>query len=284
MADILVITGLSGAGRSATAAVLEDLGWYVVDNLPTSLVDTIVELASAPGSGIDRLALVAGRQHLELMPKVAHLRALGHRVRLVYLDASTSELVRRYEATRRRHPMASEAPGLLESIEIERSILEPMKAVSDLVIDTSDLNVHQLKSKLSGLFEVETGGHLQVSVESFGFKHGLPLDADIVMDVRFLPNPHWEANLRPQTGLDVEVRDFVLDRDDTRDFLSRLGGLLESVLPSYAAEGKSYLTIAIGCTGGRHRSVAVVEELAARLRASGQPVRTSHRDLSRSAS
>lgn len=284
MADILVITGLSGAGRSAAAGVLEDLGWYVVDNLPTSLVDTIVELASAPGSGIDRLALVAGRQHLELMPKVAKLRADAHRVRLVYLDAGTTELVRRYEATRRRHPMAAEAPGLLESIELERSILEPMKGDCDLVIDTTDLNVHQLKSKLSGLFEVESGAHLQVSVESFGFKHGLPLDADIVMDVRFLPNPHWEADLRQQTGLDADVREFVLDRDDTRDFMSRLGGLIESVLPSYAAEGKSYLTIAIGCTGGRHRSVAVVEELAARLRASGQPVRTSHRDLTRNGS
>lgn len=283
MADILVITGLSGAGRSAAAGVLEDLGWYVVDNLPTSLVDTIVELASAPGSGIERLALVAGRQHLELMPKVARLRADDHRVRLVYLDATTSELVRRYETTRRRHPMAAEAPGLLEAIELERTILEPMKGDCDLVIDTTDLNVHQLRSKLNGLLEVTPGAHLQVSVESFGFTHGLPIDADIVMDVRFLPNPHWEPGLRPQTGLDLAVRDYVLDRAETRDFIARLGGLIESVLPSYAAEGKSYLTIAIGCTGGRHRSVAVVEELAARLRATGQPVRTSHRDLDRSA-
>ena len=281
MADILVITGLSGAGRSAAAGVLEDLGWYVVDNLPTSLVDTIVELASAPGSGIDRLALVAGRQHLELMPRVANLRELGHRVRVVYLDATTSELVRRYEATRRRHPLASEAPGLLESIDLERSLLESMKVDCDMVIDTTELNVHQLKSKLSGLFEAAGHGHLQVTVESFGFKNGLPLDADIVMDVRFLPNPHWDEDLRPQTGLDAAVREYVLDRDESRDFLARLDGLIESVLPSYAAEGKSYLTIAIGCTGGRHRSVAVVEELASRLRASGQPVRTAHRDNAR---
>lgn len=281
MADILVITGLSGAGRSAAAGVLEDLGWYVVDNLPTSLVDTIVELASAPGGGIERLALVAGRQHIELMPKVANMRARGHRVRVVYLDASTSELVRRYEATRRRHPMAAEAPGLLESIDLERSLLEPLKPDCDLVIDTTELNVHQLKSKLSGLFEDETHGHLQVTVESFGFKHGLPLDADVVMDVRFLPNPHWDEGLRPLTGLDTSVKDFVLDRDETRDFLARLSGLIESVLPRYLAEGKSYLTIAVGCTGGRHRSVAVAEELASRLRASGQPVRTSHRDISR---
>ncbi|MGA0878730.1 MAG: RNase adapter RapZ, partial [Ilumatobacteraceae bacterium] len=160
MADILVITGLSGAGRSATAAVLEDLGWYVVDNLPTSLVDTIVELASAPGSGIEMLALVAGRQHLELMPKVANMRSAGHRVRVVYLDASDAELVRRYEASRRRHPLAAEAGGLLESIQMERSLLEPMKGDCDLVIDTTDLNVHQLKAKLLGSFEDRVQGRL----------------------------------------------------------------------------------------------------------------------------
>lgn len=282
MADILVITGLSGAGRSATAAVLEDLGWYVVDNLPTSLVDTIVELASAPGSGIERLALVAGRQHLELMPKVANMRSAGHRVRVVYLDASNEELVRRYEASRRRHPLAAEAGGLLESIDLERTLLEPMKGDCDLVIDTTNLNVHQLKAKLLGSFEDTVHERLQVAVESFGYKYGLPIDADIVMDVRFLPNPHWDETLRPLVGLDQPVRDHVLGFPNAQHFLEHLTALLESVLPQYNAEGKSYLTIAIGCTGGRHRSVAIAEELAARLRRSGQPVRTSHRDLSRS--
>lgn len=281
MAEILVITGLSGAGRSATAAVLEDLGWYVVDNLPTSLVDTIVELASAPGSGIEMLALVAGRQHLELMPKVANMRAAGHRVRVLYLDASTGELVKRYEASRRRHPLAAEAGGLLESIEMERSLLEPMKGGCDLVIDTTDLNVHQLKTKLLGSFEDAAQERLQIAVESFGFKYGLPIDADIVMDVRFLPNPHWDEALRPLVGLDPPVRDHVLGNAEAQAFLEKLTDLLESVLPHYAAEGKSYLTIAIGCTGGRHRSVAISEELASRLRLLGQPVRTSHRDLSR---
>ncbi|MFM7127013.1 MAG: RNase adapter RapZ [Actinomycetota bacterium] len=281
MADILVITGLSGAGRSATAAVLEDLGWYVVDNLPTSLVDTIVELASAPGSGIERLALVAGRQHLELMPKVANMRSAGHRVRVVYLDASNEELVRRYEASRRRHPLAAEAGGLLESIDLERTLLEPMKGDCDLVIDTTNLNVHQLKAKLLGSFEDTVHERLQVAVESFGYKYGLPIDADIVMDVRFLPNPHWDETLRPLVGLDQPVRDHVLGFDNAQQFLEHFATLLESVLPQYNAEGKSYLTIAIGCTGGRHRSVAIAEELAARLRQSGQPVRTSHRDLSR---
>lgn len=281
MADILVITGLSGAGRSATAAVLEDLGWYVVDNLPTSLVDTIVDLASVPGSEINRLALVAGRQHLELMPKVAAMRANGHQVRVVYLDATNAELVKRYESSRRRHPLDSETDGLLEAIQLERHLLEPMKGDCDLVIDTTELNVHQLKTKLVGAFEVSALERLQVSVESFGFKHGLPLDADIVMDVRFLPNPHWEEGLRLLTGLDSAVRDFVLDRVECSDFIQGLVGLLETVLPHYAAEGKSYLTIAIGCTGGHHRSVAVAEEIGSRLRDAGQPIRVSHRDIAR---
>jgi UPF0042 nucleotide-binding protein len=281
MTDILVITGLSGAGRSATAAVLEDLGWYVVDNLPTSLVDTIVELASAPGSTIGQLALVAGRQHLELMPRVAGLREAGHRVRIIFLDASTAELVRRYESTRRRHPLAAETDGLIESIESERMLLEPVRNDSDLVIDTTDLNVHQLKSRLLGLFDDESVERLQVSVESFGYKHGIPLDADIVMDVRFLPNPHWDDTLRPLTGLDRPVHEFVVDRPEATTFLDRLAELVAGVLPHHVAEGKSYLTIAIGCTGGRHRSVAVAEELAARLRSTGQPVRTVHRDISR---
>jgi UPF0042 nucleotide-binding protein len=280
MADILVITGLSGAGRSATAAVLEDLDWYVVDNLPTSLVDTIVELASAQGSGIERLALVAGRQHLELMPKVARLRSDGHRVRVVYLDASTRELVKRYEASRRRHPLASEADGLVESIEMERSLLETMKADCDLVIDTSALNTNQLKTKLLGLFD-DTPEHMRITVESFGFKHGLPMDADIVMDVRFLPNPHWDESLRPLTGLDREVRDFVLRRPESEDFVVKLVDLLATIVPLYAAEGKSYLTIAIGCTGGRHRSVAIASEVADRMKASGRPVRVGHRDIGR---
>lgn len=281
MADILLITGMSGAGRSATAAVLEDLGWYVVDNLPTTLVDTIVELASQPASSIERLALVAGRQHLELMPKVAGLRAAGHRVRVVYLDASTSELVRRYEATRRRHPLAIETDGLLEAIHRERELLESIKADCDLVIDTTDLNVHQLKSRLLDVFETSGGERLDVAVESFGFKYGIPIDADIVMDVRFLPNPHWDEGLRPLTGLDEPVRRFVLEQPAAERFIGHLVDLLGVVLPEFALEGKSYLTVAVGCTGGRHRSVAVAEEVAARLRRSGQPVRTGHRDVGR---
>ena len=281
MADIVLITGLSGAGRSGVADVMEDLGWFVVDNLPTALIGTIVELAAKPNSDIERLALVAGRQHVEVLSKVGELRAAGHDVRVLFLDASTAELVRRYDATRRLHPLAEHAEGLVESIELERTTLDPLRGAADLVIDTTDLNVHQLKERVVRAFDSPRDSRLQVAVESFGFKHGLPLDADIVMDVRFLPNPHWEDDLRPLTGHDRKVRDYVLETAAGSGFVERFDDLLASLLPQYEAEGRSYLTVAIGCTGGRHRSVAVAEELAERLRGRGIAVRTSHRDVAR---
>lgn len=281
MAEIVLITGMSGAGRSAAADVLEDLGWYVVDNLPSSLVEKIVELASMPGSGIERLALVSGRNYGPVLDTVATLRSAGHKVTLLFLDAQDADLVRRYDATRRKHPLANEAPGLVEAIALERELLRGTRDAADLVIDTSELNIHQLKDRLVSAFDESRTSRLQVTVESFGYKHGLPLDADIVMDVRFLPNPHWEEHLRPLTGHDPAVRDYVVERSDTSTFLDKLEDLLRTILPAYEAEGRSYLTIAIGCTGGRHRSVAVAEELAARLRAHGTAARTSHRDVSR---
>ncbi|HEY7626410.1 MAG TPA: RNase adapter RapZ [Ilumatobacteraceae bacterium] len=282
MADIVLITGLSGAGRSGAAAVLEDLGWYVIDNLPTSLVDTIVELASKPGSDIERLALVAGRQHVDVLPKVAALRGDGHRVRILFLDASTAVLVKRYDLSRRKHPLDAEAGGLVEAIELERSLLDPVHSGADLVIDTSELNIHQLKKKLIAAFD-ESGesNRLQIAVESFGYKYGLPLDADIIMDVRFLPNPHWEDDLQPLTGHDPAVRDYVLERSQASRFLDQFEAMMVALVPAYEAEGKSYLTIAMGCTGGRHRSVAVAEDFAARLRARGIAVTTNHRDIAR---
>ena len=281
MADIVLISGLSGAGRSGVADVLEDLGWFVVDNLPTTLINTIVDLAAKPNSDIERLALVAGRQHTEVLTKVGELRAAGHAVTVLFLDASTPELVKRYDATRRRHPLAEHSDGLIESIDLERTMLEPVRAAADLVIDTTDLNVHQLKERVSRAFDTKQDSRLQVAVESFGFKHGLPLDADIVMDVRFLPNPHWEDELRPLTGHDPKVRDHVLETAAGSSFVDRFDDLIGSLLPMYEGEGRSYLTVAIGCTGGRHRSVAVAEELAARLRRRGVAVRTTHRDVSR---
>ena len=278
MADVVLITGLSGAGRSGVADVLEDLGWFVVDNLPTALIGTIVELAAKPNSDIDRLALVAGRQHAEVLTKVGELRADGHDVRMVFLDASTPELVRRYDATRRRHPLADQTDGLVESIELERSMLGPVRDAADLVIDTSDLNVHQLKERIDHAFDTVKGSRLQVAVESFGFKHGLPLDADIVMDLRFLPNPHWEDELRPLTGHDPKVRDFVLETAVGSAFVDRFEELLGTLVPLYQAEGRSYLTVAVGCTGGRHRSVFVAEELAKLLKTKKQSIHVRHRD------
>ena len=279
MAEIVLISGLSGAGRSGAADVLEDLGWYVVDNLPTALVDTIVDLAAKPGSEISRLALVGGRDHDNVLKQVAKLRADGHRVRVLFLDASTAELVKRYDATRRRHPLFGQADGLVESIELERTRLDPARGGADLVIDTTDLNVHQLKGRILQAFDSGTESRLQVAVESFGFKHGLPLDADMVFDVRFLPNPHWDEALRPLTGHDPKVSDYVLETSSGSDFVDRVEDLLVSLLPQYEAEGRSYLTVAIGCTGGRHRSVAVAEEIAERLRSHGVAVRATHLNL-----
>lgn len=279
MTDVVLISGLSGAGRSAAADVLDDLDFYVIDNLPTSLAPTIVDLASTPEGGIGRLALVSGRNHVDVLPGVARLRAAGHHVVLVFLDSQTPALVQRYDATRRRHPFAAETDGLLEAIEAERAVLEPVKQQADLVIDTTELNVHQLKERLVAAFDESDREHLQIAVESFGYKNGLPLDADIVMDVRFLPNPHWEDELRPLTGHDPRVADYVLERSATTNFLDHFEAMLADLLPSYRAEGRSYLTIAIGCTGGRHRSVAVAEELSRRFADRGIVARTSHRDV-----
>jgi len=281
MAEIVLISGLSGAGRSGAANVLEDLGWFVIDNLPTALVSTFVELAAKPGSEIAKLALVGGRDHANVLSKVAELRADGHNVRVLFLDTATAQLVKRYDATRRRHPLADQADGLVESIELERKQLDKVRGSADLIIDTTDLNVHQLKDRILQAFDHGTESRLQVAVESFGFKHGLPLDADMVLDVRFLPNPHWDEGLRPLTGHDPAVSDYVLETSSGSDFVDRIHDLLSSLLPQYESEGRSYLTVAIGCTGGRHRSVAVAAELAGRLRSDGVAVRAAHRDLAR---
>jgi UPF0042 nucleotide-binding protein len=198
---------------------------------------------------------------------------------MLFLDSSTAVLVQRYDATRRKHPFAAEADGLVEAIEHERELLGVLKEQADLVIDTSDLNVHQLKERLVASFGASDREQMQIAIESFGYKNGLPLDADVVMDVRFLPNPHWEEQLRPLTGHDPKVRDYVLERAVTSSFLDQFEQLLAGLLPSYHAEGRSYLTIAIGCTGGRHRSVAVAEELARRFGERGIAVHTSHRDV-----
>ncbi len=284
MTDILLIAGLSGAGRSQAADDLEDLGWFVVDNMPVALIDKVVELAGSNSTLQSQLALVVGTasNQSNAVAIVHRLREAGNRVRILFLDASTPELVKRYGATRRKHPLAHQHASIAEAIDHERVLLEPVKGSADLVIDTTDLNIHQLKSQIVELFSSgEDSSGRQVSVTSFGFKHGIPLDVDMIFDVRFLPNPHWDEELRPQSGLDEAVRNYVLDRPLTKGFLERIYGLLELLIPAYESEGKSYLTIAIGCTGGRHRSVAIVSELGEWLNTHGHTPRITHRDITR---
>ena len=279
--DIVVITGLSGAGRTNAAADLEDQGWYVVDNLPTSLVRTIVDLASLPGSAIERLALVVGTSphQADILDAIDTLRQGGHRVRIIYLEATDPELVKRYGSTRRRHPLGEDT-SLLDAIARERDLLEPVKAMADVVVDTTDLTIHQLKARLTELFATDaTASGMQTAIVSFGYKHGLPMDVDIVLDCRFLPNPFWEERLRPLTGLDEPVRSYVLSQPEAGPFLDRIEELLTLLVPAFEKEGKSYLTIAFGCTGGQHRSVTVAEEVASRLRGQGVELRVHHRDL-----
>jgi UPF0042 nucleotide-binding protein len=283
VADILLIVGLSGAGRSQAADDLEDLGWFVVDNMPISLVDKVVELAETGAEDL-QLALVLGTpsNQTNAMDVVVNLREAGHRVRILYLDASTAELVKRYGTTRRKHPLSSATTSVEEAILTERSMLELVKGSADLVIDTSSLNVHQLKSQIHDLF-APVGGKdvMQLTVESFGYKHGIPLDVDLVFDVRFLPNPHWNESLRPLSGLDEAVSEFVLKQPLARDFVEKIDALFATLLPAYRAEGKSYLTVAIGCTGGRHRSVAIAEEIGRKFVHLGHHPRVIHRDIAR---
>jgi UPF0042 nucleotide-binding protein len=279
-----LITGLSGAGRSEVARSLEDLGFFVVDNLPPALLPKMAELTMRPGSPT-RVAIVVdargGVFFSELSKALEDLRALEREARIVFLEASDEDLVRRYEATRRRHPLAP-ADRVVEGIRKERQILAQLRGDADLVIDTSGLTPHELRDRVRDAFAggpPEAG--IQVSIVSFGFKYGSPRDADLVIDVRFLPNPHWVPELRPHPGSDPAVRDYVRGSDLYAPFLERLEGLLEVTLPGYVAEGKSYLTIAIGCTGGHHRSVVVAEELAGWIGKRGLPTSVVHRDVGR---
>ena len=286
MSEFVVIAGLSGAGRTEAAADLEDLGWFVIDNVPAALIPKVGELAGAGGSSYDKLALVvrsgAAEGDEDVLEALEGLAGSASRLRTLFLDANSDVLVRRYESTRRRHPCAGDGRTLGEAIEAERSQLQPLKAIADVVVDTSDLNVHQLKAKITELFgdDGESGG-MRVNVVSFGYKHGLPNDVDLVLDCRFLPNPHWVDELRPLTGQDDGVRDYVLGQPDAAPFLERIDGLLELLLPAYAKEGRTYLSIAIGCTGGRHRSVVIAEAIADLLRHHGYEPAVAHRDLSR---
>jgi UPF0042 nucleotide-binding protein len=284
MSEYVVITGLSGGGRTEASRTFEDLGWFIIDNLPASLIPKVAELASAPGSSIDKVALAVapGRNDdEELLPAIAALRATAARVRVLFLDTSTERLVQRYESARRRHPFAAEG-GIADAIEAERVALEGLKAEADVVIDTSDLNVHELRSRIGELFAESTPGSLlSTRVMSFGYKHGLPRDVDIVLDCRFLPNPHWVDELRPKSGLDGDVVDYVLSQPVARPFLVELERTLSLLIPAFVREGKSFLSIGFGCTGGRHRSVVMAEQTAAILRRHGLEPTVDHRDIDR---
>jgi UPF0042 nucleotide-binding protein len=283
MADILLIAGLSGAGRSQAADDLEDLGWFVVDNLPLSLIDKVVELAGSSIAFQQQLALVVGvpSQQTDAIAVVERLRQAEHRVRVLFMDASTPELVKRYGQTRRKHPLAHGEMSIEQAVNAERGLLEPVKGFSDVVIDTTGLTPLQLKGRIVEMFAPGDADTMQVSIVSFGYKHGIPIDVDLVFDVRFLPNPHWDEDLRPLTGLDSEVRDYVLGQELTTRFLDHVVQMFEFLLPAYRQEGKSYLSVAIGCTGGRHRSVVVSERLAEAFRAAGHHPRLTHRDIQR---
>ena len=280
--EVTIITGMSGAGRSEAANVLEDLGFFVIDNLPPALISKVAELARG-GERPTRYALVVDVRSSAFMDDLAaalrELRASGATTRVLFLDAADEVLVRRFELTRLRHPL-SVSDTMLEGIHRERVLLEGLKGDADLIVDTSNTNVHELRDRLRELFaEGEVDDLLQTTVVSFGYKHGLPLDVDLVFDCRFLPNPHWVEELRPLAGTDSEVRDFVLGQPDAPEFLDELDRLLALLLPAYRREGKAYLSIGVGCTGGRHRSVVMAQEIAHRLALAGFRARVHHRDV-----
>ncbi|HEV7168090.1 MAG TPA: RNase adapter RapZ [Micrococcaceae bacterium] len=284
-AELLVVTGMSGAGRSTAANALEDHGWYVVENLPPQMLGTLAELVSRMPQSLPKLAVVVDVRSKALFADIrdslSALSASGVAFRVLFLDASDETLVRRFEQGRRPHPLQGDG-RMLDGIAAERELLAEMKSASEMVLDTSTLNVHELGSAVTELFSESGPVVLRLTVMSFGFKYGLPVDANYVADVRFIPNPHWVPQLRPHTGLDRDVSDFVLVENRAKDFVDRYVYALEPVLAGYRRENKHYATIAVGCTGGKHRSVAVAVELAKRLAQLPRvTVSTRHRDLGR---
>ena len=282
--QLVVVTGLSGSGKSTAIHVLEDLGFYCIDNLPVALIPRVVELWESSQEGVRRVALgvdVRERHFLDQVPSVfAELRTRGVALEVLYLEASDDVLLRRFSETRRPHPTA-EGGSAADGIRREREKLKLVREASDRIIDTSGLTVHELRAALRDLIERTDTGVMTVALLSFGYKHGLPTDADLVLDCRFLPNPFFVEELRHRIGTDQAVADYVLDRDETRELLERITALLDFTLPRYQREGKSYLTIALGCTGGRHRSIVLIEELRRLLDARGYRVLVRHRDVDR---
>ncbi|MGQ0631441.1 MAG: RNase adapter RapZ [Sporichthyaceae bacterium] len=280
--ELAIITGMSGAGRSTAANALEDAGWFVVDNLPPALLPTLVELGRRSKGAVPRIAAVVdvrgGAFFDALRGALTELDTTGMKPRIVFLEASDGALVRRFESVRRPHPLQGEG-RIVDGIAAERGLLRDLRGSADLVIDTSALNVHQLRHEIDQAFGTDADDAMSVTVMSFGYKYGLPTDADLVVDCRFLPNPHWVPELRPRTGTDPEVSEYVLSRPGATEFLDTYLHLLDLVLAGYRTENKRYATLAVGCTGGKHRSVAITEAIVARLRATGITTRVVHRDM-----
>ncbi len=278
-----IITGLSGAGKSEAMRTFEDMGYFCIDNLPPALISSMGDLVTLPGSKVDKVAIVmdvrGGAFFSQLLEELKGLEERGIDERILFLEASEEALVKRFKETRRRHPLA-DSGRVKQAISSERQMLQTLRGRADLVIDTTNLTAHELRDKIrtSFLSRGEKEG-LLITVMSFGYKYGIPLDADLVMDVRFLPNPHYIEELRPHTGQEKIVRDFVVQRKETRKFLKNFFNLLDVLIPGYTSEGKSHLAIAIGCTGGTHRSVALTEETAAFLAKRGHEVVVQHRDM-----
>lgn len=282
--EFVLLTGMSGAGRSTAADVLEDRGWYVVDNLPPTMLVDLLEL-TVTGERAQRVAAVVDVRSrnfsTDLQQAIRDLRERGWRPRTVFVDATDEALVRRFEAVRRPHPLQGEGL-LLDGIRRERRMLGDIRSTADIVVDTTGFNVHQLGAKVDELLGAEDETQLRLAVQSFGFKYGIPLDADIVLDLRFLPNPYWDQELRPFNGQDAPVRDFVLGRPGASEYVDAAVAMMRIAITGYLSEGRRHVTLAIGCTGGKHRSVATVEELVARLGApEGVSITPFHRDLGR---
>ena len=282
--EIVIITGMSGAGRSTAAKSLEDLDWFVADNLPPDLLPTMVDLAGRARGAVPRLAAVVDVRSrafsTDLKSVISDLEARGIRPYVVFLEASDDTLVRRFESVRRPHPL-QDAGRVVDGIAAERELLKPVRGQADLVLDSSDLNVHELRARMRDSFGGEADIALRVNVISFGFKYGLPVDADLVADCRFLPNPHWVPELAPLTGQDSPVREYVLGQPGAAEFLSAYVEAVRVTLSGYQDAGKHFVVLAVGCTGGKHRSVVIAEEITARLAGSWPGIKVSHRDLGR---
>ena len=284
--EFIIISGLSGAGKSKAASFMEDMGFFCVDNLPAPLIPKFAELGMAGTGEYDRVVLVtdvrSGTNFSALFQSLEALKGMKCPYRILYMDASDDVIIKRYKETRRSHPLAEECDSLEGAIALERRMLAPLRERAEFVVDTSDLSTAKLRGELLRLFgRGSQEGAMTVSVTSFGFKHGLPREADLVFDVRFLPNPYYVQELRPRTGLDDGVRDYVFSGGAAEEFLEKLQDLVGFLLPKYVEEGKTALVVAVGCTGGHHRSVAIAHALAAYIRGRGYPVTESHRDLGR---